>query len=1070
MNIYRNFTILSLLLLSFLRLDAQELKDWQNHKIIGINKERGHAVLGIFDNPNDALNLRPEISKYYKTLNGKWKFNWVKAAEDRPKDFYLPSSDVSDWKEIEVPSNWQMKGYGTPIYLNQPYCFPNNPPYIPAEYSPVGSYRRTMTLPENWGGKQVFVHFDGVKSAFYIWVNGKKVGYSQGSMAPAEFDITKYVKKGDNVIAVEVYRWSDGSYLEDQDTWDLSGIYRDVYLFATPKVHLQDVHAQTSFDREYKDATLNVDIAIENDLDKTAKNYDVELALYTMDNKLVQNLKQAVKFNNVAKNTQASSKASFAVKEPLQWSAETPNLYKLLLNLKKDGEIVESSAITIGFKTAEIVGNKFLVNGKRVYIKGVNRPEMDPYRGNALTRERMEQDVKLMKQHNINAVRTSHYPSHPYFMELCNKYGIYVYDETNLETHENRKTGLLPGSDPIWSVACVDRMERMMHRDKNHPSVVVWSMGNESGKGQTFFDMRDAAIKIDAITPITYHDVGDVKDPATGKFLSAFYERGYVNSEEVEQMFAKKIRGKQEFTYEEIISRPYIINEYTHAMGNSVGNFKDLWDVFERIPSAQGGFIWDWADQALVNYTNDNKPYWAYGGDFGPVVNHSKNYKFNDGNYGGNFLINGLVTPDRKVSPGLREVKRVHQNIAVTNLGEYLEVKNKYFFKSLDFVTTTWELFEDGVKVAGGNLKVPFIDAQAAAVVKAPYLQYEFKANKEYHAKITFALKNNHGWADKGHVVAWEQFELQKIAKPIVASISTHKLKVKETKSEFVFSANNVAATIDKNTGYLSSYTAYGKQIITGALTPNFWRAITDNDARIKEWVKDKNGKENHLFFGRWKFAAENPVVKHVKIVNKSKNNVEVETVLSYPDIKDARYTIHYKISGSGKIDVDWSIDIPKNYKGIPARMGMQMQMNKAFSNVSWFGNGPHESYIDRTTGTEIGVFSKTVTELHHPYVTAQENGNRTEVRWVALKDSNGNGVVFKSENLMNFSAWNYTQEDLDKATHDYQLPTRDFLTVNVDYGQIGVSGKDSWGAKPMVRYQLAKKQYKHSFSIEPVL
>ncbi|TKG97390.1 DUF4981 domain-containing protein [Puteibacter caeruleilacunae] len=1036
---------------------AQNSKpEWQNHAIIGINKEKPHALFGIFDRPEDALNKDAGESKFQQSLNGDWKFKWVKKAGERPKDFYRSNYDVSSWDEIEVPANWQMKGYGVPIYLNQPYCFPNNPPYIPAEYSPVGSYRREFEVPQDWNHREVFIHFEGVKSAFYIWINGKKVGYSQGSMTPAEFNITDYLQEGKNVLAVEVYRWSDGSYLEDQDAWDLSGIYRDVYLFSTPKAFMRDIYAVTGLDKSYKDGSLKLTVDVKNSADK-AEAYQVRYALYNADNTPVHEGKGALEKMIVKPGEEKSFEANVELVNPLKWSAETPHLYKLYCELRQGDEVIECTSIPIGFKSVEIVGNSFLVNGERIYLKGVNRPEMDPYRGNAISRERMEEDVKLLKQYNINAVRTAHYPSHPYFYELCDRYGIYVYDETNLETHENRFKGL-PGDDPIWSAACVDRMERLMHRDKNHACVIMWSMGNESGKGRTFVDMKNAAKAIDPITPISYHDVHNIKDSLRGGYLSEIFDQRYVSSDEVEAAFTKKkaFRGS---TYEETLSRPYILTEYAHSMGNSMGGYSDLWEVFERYPSIQGGFIWDWADQGLIAHTDDGKPFWAYGGDFGPVINHSKDKRYQK--YVGNFLINGLVTPDRKASPGLIEVKKAHQNVKllpIVNVNDDLKIYNKFFFKDLGFVDAHWELLANGVSVDKGVLKLPYVAPQATISMRAPYVDYPFEADKEYFFKLSFKLNEACWWAPEGHVIAWDQYRL-----PVGGCtkndelVSVEKLKLKEKDNAYHFIGKDYTATIDKTTGLLSSYAVNGKEFMKGDLTPNFWRAMTDNDANIKKG-----------FFGKWKEATQNLSLKSINIEEKTSAHVTVVSTYELPEVA-ASYSVTYTLYGDGKVDVDWSLDAKAAKAKVIPRLGMSMAVIPAMNKVKWYGRGPHESYWDRKESAAIGTYTAKVSELHHPYVMAQENGNRTDVRWVTFVDDAGNGIRFSSDSSLNFSAWSYTQEDLAQAKHDVELPTRDFTTINIDYQQMGLGCKNSWGGTPLKRHLLKPNHYEFKFTIEPV-
>ena len=1053
-------------------LSAQDKPEWQNHKIIGINKEKPHATFGVFKDVAKALSNQRDQSQYYKGLNGTWKFHWVKSANDRPRNFFKPGKDVSKWTDIEVPSNWQMKGFGTPIYLNQPLAFPNNPPFIPDEYSPVGSYRRTFTIPEHWNHRETFIHFDGVKSAFYIWLNGKKVGYSQGSMTPAEFNLTPYLKAGENTLAVEVYRWSDGSYLEDQDSWDLSGIYRDVYLYSKPDVHIRDIHAVTRLDDQYKDAQLDVKIDIRNQSSEmTTSDYEVVCELFDANDKPIKGLKSSVTIPKINHGKEHRKSVSIAVVNPLKWTAETPNLYKLIVSLRRNGEIEEVTRINIGFKRVEVVGNQFLVNGKAIYLKGVNRLEIDPYRGNAVTKERMVEDIRLMKQFNINAVRTSHYPSHPYFMDLCDQYGMYVYDEANLETHENRGPrgpygcglGDLPGNDPIWGDQCVDRMERLLHRDKNRASVVIWSLGNESGAGEAFIRMRDAARRIAPDRPVIYHDMRYHPDPKTGGFAMDIQDAGYVEADQLEMAYAsaetfQKTQWRRYISYEDFIARPNIFNEYAHAMGNSLGNFAEIWKVVEKYPSLQGGFIWDWADQAIINRTKNGQSYFAYGGDFGPVTIHSKKYK----KYVGNFLVNGLVLPDRKPSPALWEVKKVQQNIeisAVDSATGKFNIKNKYFFKNLDFVEASWQLLEDGYPVGNGVLNPPTIEPLKNADVHISLEGYVMAKEKEYFVKISFRLKENTLWADKGHEVAWEQFKLSPRQKQVATNNTDNFAKMQKTTDAFVISAGDVVVKINRKNGFISSYCVKGKELLEGELKPNFWRALTDNDTRIRKG-----------FWGQWRKATDN--IQLVSLINAGviDSTLVFNAKMKLPDTK-SQYSISYSISGDGSVDVSWNLKTtnPKKDEVIP-RIGISLKIEKSLQQVKWYGRGPHESYWDRKVSAQFGIFKKSVKELHHNYVTAQENGSRSDVRWVKFTGVNGVGFEILGSPEFCFNAWNYSQADLDKAKHDYELPERDFVTVNIDYKQTGLGGTNSWGGKPLERYRLKPGKHSSTFTIKPIL
>ncbi|VGO16417.1 Beta-galactosidase [Pontiella desulfatans] len=1047
---------------------GEEQPDWQNAAVIGINKEPPHATFGVFGSVDDALKRARHESEFVQSLNGMWKFHWVKAAGDRPLDFMQPEADVSGWDEIEVPSNWQMKGYGVPIYVNQPMAFPNNPPFIPADYSPVGSYRRSFNLPEHWAGRETFIHFDGVKSAFYIWLNGERVGYSQGSMTPAEFNLSPFLKEGENTLAVEVYRWSDGSYLEDQDTWDLSGIYRDVYLFSKPKIHIRDIHAVTRLDDRYENAVLDVTADVRNLSEAAMPAGEVVCDLYDS-----RDAKTVIASGRIVANEEARLNLQLAIDKPLKWSAETPHLYKLAVSLRLENEVVEATCINIGFKRVEVVGNQFLVNGKPIYLKGVNRPEMDPRRGNALTRERMLEDVLLMKRFNINAVRTSHYPSHPYFMDLCDEYGLYVYDEANVESHENRvvsgpwecAVSPLPGDDPVWGDQVVDRVERMVHRDKNRAAVVIWSLGNECGAGNAFIRARDRIREISPDRPVIYHDMRFHPDEKDGGYLFDILDDGYVEADELERAYAgpdsfKTTKWKRFFPYEEFIARPNIFNEYAHAMGNSVGNFSDLWKVIEKYPALQGGFIWDWADQAIVNHTDDGREYFAYGGDFGPVTIHTKQKGHE--HYVGNFLVNGLVLPDRRPSPALREVKKVHQNIGVTALdaaaGRFL-VKNKYFFQSLETFDAVWQLTEDGVPVADGSLDLPEIAPQQAAAIEVPLKDYVKRPDREYFVKLSFRLKDDVSWAEKGHEVAWDQFLVSAKQPPATVSAADQPVSVSSEDDCFVISAGNVRAEICRESGFLSSYAVNGSELLKGKLKPNFWRAPTDNDTHIRPG-----------FWGAWREATEN--IQLVSLIPEEQGGTtrSIEARFRLPEV-ESEYTLTYSFAGDGSVRVAWKLETPEPKKqGVIPRLGMSFKLDGMLDQVAWYGRGPHENYLDRKDGAEIGLFRNSVDGLHHPYVTPQENGNRADVRWVAFTGNDGRGIRLSGPAGLNFSAGNYSQEDLARAKHGHELPDRDFIAVNVDKQQSGLGGTNSWGGKPLERYRLLPGTHSFEFILAPFI
>ncbi|MFX0138718.1 MAG: glycoside hydrolase family 2 TIM barrel-domain containing protein, partial [Candidatus Hodarchaeota archaeon] len=668
--------------------------DWENAEMIGQNKEPAHNTLIPYVDVESALEGIREDSIYCKTLNGNWKFHWVRKPTDRPIEFYKIDYDIKEWDEIPVPSNWQMHGYGIPIYLNIRYPHSirkKNIPNIDHEYNPVGSFRTEFTIPEEWRGRGIFIHFDGVKSAFYIWVNGEKVGYSQGSMTPAEFNITNYLQKGTNILAVECYRWSDSSYLEDQDMWRLSGIYRDVYLFSVPKVHIKDFFAYSIFDEKYEDAIFKIRVKVRNYGSINVDNVKVEISLLDDEKNFIGSEILMSDIISIDVNTEKTIEMQIKIEKPNKWSEEMPNLYDLILKLRDSkADIIEVEHCKFGFRQVEIKDDGgFYINGQSIKFKGVNRHEHDPDHGRAVPYSRMLQDIKLLKQNNINAVRTSHYPNHPKWYELCDKYGLYIIDECNLESHGLRD--ILPKSDPQWTNACVARMVSMVERDKNHPCIIMWSLGNEAGMGDNFKRMKEAALKIDSTRPIHYeqdfeNEISDV--------LSYMYYPSYI--------LDKLIRNKKYGFYgktkklKEGIVKPYMLCEYAHAMGNSLGNFQEYWEVFEKYPNAIGGFIWDFVDQGLRKKSEDGKEFWGYGGDFGDPHNDN------------NYCINGIVLPDRTPNPALHEVKKVYQNINVIPIDLIkgkVRIFNNYNFKLLNFADVRWEITANGKKIQEGKIE-----------------------------------------------------------------------------------------------------------------------------------------------------------------------------------------------------------------------------------------------------------------------------------------------------------------------------------------------------------------------------
>ncbi len=1029
-------------------MTSEKAYEWEDCNVVGINKEPPHNTLMVYNSIEEAINQQQDSANLVP-LNGVWKFHWVKKPAERPLEFYKVDFNVESWKEIDVPSNWQLRGYDIPIYTNIKYPYSINTKVIPSidhENNPVGSYRRTFSIPREWLDKEIFIHFAGVKSAFYIWVNGQKVGYSQDSMSPAEFNITKYVQEKDNILAVEVYRWSDGSYLEDQDMWRFSGIFRDVYLQATPKVHIRDYYVYSDLDDNCINGILNLRVKIHNYSLIEWKNLKLECLLF-YNTKKILDVGDLVESHIELKSL--SEKVIFLQKEiinPKKWTAETPDLYKIILVLKKENnEILEVETCGFGFRKIEIKADGgFYINGKSILFKGVNRHEHDPDHGRAVPLRRMIQDIKIFKQNNINAVRTSHYPNHPSWYELCDEYGIYVLDECNLESHGLRD--ILPNSDPKWKKACVDRMINMVERDKNHPCIVIWSLGNEAGMGTIFNDMKEEALKIDKTRPIHYE--GDYKQEVSD-IVSNMYLTPKQLSRNIKQMKSSPVPGIS-FKLNKI--KPYLLCEYAHAMGNSLGNFQEFMDVFEKYPNAIGGFIWDFVDQGLRKTSYDGKEFWAYGGDFGDEPNDK------------NFCINGIVLPDRLPNPSLYEVKKVYQNIKfyeVNVIEGIFKVHNKFKFISLDDYILGWELTANGIKIQEGILEVINILPNERKEIHIPYQKPSIVPNTEYHLKIIISLNKDSIWANKGYVIAWDQFKLPyEVIEDRKSLNNMAKVIINESSNSYLISGENFKVEIGKKSGLLESYFYKSENFLSSPLVPNFWRAPTDNDLG----TVDFSDKATPSVDFRWKGASSKRILKKANLERLNLNVIRISVQFDIENTKDG-LSITYTVYGDGTIIISNSMTPALDL----VRFGMQTSVPNKFNNLIWFGRGPHETMLDRKSGAAIDIHRGKVNELIHQYVRPQENGNRTDVRWAALISDDDTGLFISDEGgtNLNVSAWPYSMEDLENAKHIHELPMRENVTFNIDLNQQGVGGDIPAMAMLHSEYKILRNlKYSYSFSI----
>jgi beta-galactosidase len=1021
------------------------VNDWENPLVFSRNTEPPHCTLMPYAAAEEAVSGDRFKSRYWLSLNGRWKFHWAIRPADRPQEFYRPELDLSAWKEIDVPGNWQLQGYDVPIYLNSAYPFKKDPPRIPHDRNPVGSYRMEFSVPADWQGRQVFLHFDGVESAFYVWINGEMVGYSEDSRTPAEFNVTRFLRPGKNVLAAEVYRWSDGSYLECQDFWRLSGIFRNVYLFSTPSVHIRDFEVKTELDAAYRDADLSLKAWVWNYGKAACRHYSVEAMLFDGAGKPVgvgASAEPLAKSTStyIAPGAESLILMKAGVANPLKWSAEKPDLYTVVLLLKDEkGETVEIESVRLGFRKVEIRGARLLINGQPILIKGVNRHEHDPVAGHTVSRESMARDIRLMKQHNINTVRTSHYPNDPQWYELCDVYGLYLIDEANIESHGmGYKPEVTLANSPEWKDAHLDRIRRMVERDKNHPSVIIWSLGNEAGDGTNFEAASEWVHRRDPSRPVHY-------ERAELRPHTDIYCPMYPSVDEIVAYAKKKDQD-----------RPLIMCEYAHAMGNSVGNLQDYWDAIEKYDRLQGGCIWDWVDQGIQKMTADGRAYFGYGGDFG------------DSPTDGNFCCNGLVLPDRTITPKTIEVKKVYQNVGFREVDlakREVEVVSKFFFTDLAEFDFGWSVEEDGVEIERGSLGRLDIGPQQRRAIAVPFRRPEPKPGAEYWLRLSVRLKENSAWAAKGDEIAAEQFRLPFLQETKPISLAGWPVvQLDESGDGVLITGKQFEVRFDKRAGTLASYRYKGVELIARGPEPNFWRAPTDNDfgngmpGRCAVWLK----------------ASQNRTLESLTVGRGGDSVVKLVAQFDLPDVESKHQTI-YRVLGSGDIIVENRIEIGK--KGLPElpRFGMTLRLPEAFERVEWFGRGPHENYWDRWTSAFIGLYRSTAREQFVPYVSPQESGYKTDVRWVALTDERGRGLAFigMETDLVCFSALRYAIDDLTQkkrgTMHPVDLEERDFVELNVDFKQTGVGGEDSWGARPYPQYTLFPQDYSYRFRIRPL-
>jgi beta-galactosidase/evolved beta-galactosidase subunit alpha len=983
-------------------------------------------------------------SPWELSLNGTWRFHYASTPAEAPPNYAADAYDDAGWGDLPVPGNWQMYGYGRPHYTNVRYPFAIDPPHVPSE-NPTGTYRQRFHIPGVWQGRQLILRFDGVDSAFEVSLNGRYVGFSKGSRIPAEFDVTEQARSGENLLAVRVYQWSDGSYLEDQDMWWLSGIFRDVTLLAMPHVALYDLRVDPGLRDDLRAATLRVEAALQSAASQPQRGR-LELALLDPSGQPVPG---AVASADILAppDALAAVELRVEVQAPRLWSADDPALYKLLLTLRDEqGQVAWAVPQMVGFRRIEIRGPRLLINGRAIKLRGVNRHEHHPDLGRAVPRETMLADVLLMKQHNINTVRTSHYPPHPHFLDLCDTYGLYVIDEADLECHGLRyaQPPFFLSDDPGWRDAYVDRMERMVERDKNHPCIIMWSLGNESGFGSNHEAMAAWSRAHDPGRPIHYE--GD----SHGK-VSDLISQMYTFMPEVIAMgqgegdVGGEGRWSPRVRLEEYRDKPFFLCEYAHAMGNGPGGLKEYWDAFWRYDRLIGGCVWEWLDHGIRTTTPDGRAYFAYGGDFG------------DQPHDGNFVCDGLLFPDRTPSPGLLEYKKVLEPVHVEAIeigssAAKLRVHNRYDFLTLDHLHASWQLTEDGTAIGAGDVALPDIDPGAAASLEIPYTVATPRPGAIYHLTVRFALAHATAWAEVAHEVAFAQFELPIAqAAPATARAGMPPLECRADGAQLHIRGGATALSFDIVRGRIDSWSFGGRPLLLAGPRLSLWRAPIDNDARgsgarvVHEW------REHFLHLAHHRlddFAWEQ--------LDDSTVRVSVSACIA-PPVYQAAFDCHYAYTIFGDGDVylevhgtprgDWPAMLP--------RIGLELTLPGALDQITWLGRGPGESYADSTQAARFGRWRASVDQLWTPYVRPQENGNRMDTRWVALRDISGAGLLAAGEPTLNFSAHRYTTEDIDRAEHTYELATRPTITLHLDYQQNGL-GSASCGSGVMPEYQLS--------------
>ena len=1049
--------------------------EWQSPSVLGINKLPPRNAAWPCPDAASGWKSNYDTSPWILSLDGQWSYHWAPDPWSRPETFFEPNYDVAHWDTITVPSCVELEGlrkgapgearYGTPIYTNYIFPFVARPPFVLDEprkdwttflqRDPISSYRRTFVVPADWTGGRTLLHFAGVASAMYVWVNGHKIGFSVNSRVPAEFDITESLRPGANTLAVEVYHYAASSYLEDQDMWRLSGIFRDVFLYHTPSVSLWDFYVDPALDANYRDAAMSLHYSLRTAAASQAlrSGLRIRMTLRAPDGSVVTGHPLIDEAAIPPADGIGSEKVSAAIpiQAPLLWTNETPNVYDALVELVQNGKTIEARRVDVGFRKVEIHDRQFFINGRPIKIKGVNRHEWDPATGYTVSRARMEEDARLIKQDNFNFVRTSHYSDDPRWYELCNRYGIFLMAENNLETHGiSYMKRILPGDDPVWLPAVVDRMRRAVIRDRNNPSIVIWSMGNEAGYGNDWLAVRAETVADDPQhRPIHYADMNAAADMdsqtyPTTDWLLLHVQNKAVRKGEHDEIALVAEQGKYPS------NKPFVANEYAHGLGNAQGNFADYWDVFEKYPMLIGGFIWDWAD--LTPYATDRqgRRFFAYGGDFGDEPNSHNPAK-------------GLVSADRIPHPAYWEVKQVQDYIKTTAVDlahGQVRVLNKYDFVSLAGFAGEWVLEENGKPAGHGALRALDLKPGESAVISIPWGKPSWRPGVEYFLTVRFRLRQSTPWAKAGQMVAWDQMAVPNAAGATAPAVSpaADQVTLSRNGADWVASAGGTVVRIDGTHGWLASMSVGGTEALEQPLRPDFWRVPTENDLGWKLPQK----------MGAWKESAQNLVLTTLDAAMVS-GGAQIRAAYRVP-VSTSTAVVTYLLRGDGTLRCDLVLKLGPNSPEIP-RVGMQLALPGKWDRIDWFGRGPQENYRDRKTGAAVGLYQARVADWVTHYVIPQDNANRTDIRWIEFAGADGAGLRVKANGpLLGVAAWPYSSEDLAQATHDYQLPRREFTTVNLDGFQIGVGGDNSWGLQTHDQYRLKNQtEFEFAFVLEGI-